>query len=262
MVSHGLKDIVIPNFDLTGKVAVITGGTKGLGYGIAVTFAHYGADVVVASRTAADCERVSGELRSLGVRSLGVPTDVTNSSQVESLMETAVKEFGKIDILVASAGEGATGPALELSEEDWDRVLSIDLKGVWLSDRAAARHMTKQGFGKIINLASSAGTKGSVNMSPYCAAKAGVINLTKELALEWGRYGVTVNCLCPAYVWTSISAEKLKDPKIYDKIVKRTILRRVGKIEEIAAAALYLASDFSGYMTGAQLLIDGGGGAF
>ena len=262
MNNSSLKDIVIPNFDLTGKVAVITGGTKGLGYGIAVTYANYGANVVVAARTKADCERVSEELKTLGVKSLGIPTDVTDSSQLKNLMDETVKEFGKIDILVASAGEGATGPALELPESEWDRVMAIDLKGVWLADREAARYMTKQGFGKIINLASSAGTKGSMNMSPYCAAKAGVINLTKELALEWGRYGVTVNCLCPAYVYTNISAEKLKDPRIYDKIVKRTILRRIGKIEEISAAALYLASDYSGYMTGAQMLIDGGGGAF
>jgi len=261
-MQHKLSDIVVPKFDLTGKTAIITGGTKGLGYGMAVTFASYGANVVVAARTTEDCRRVEGELRSLGVKSLGIPTDVTKSDQVDKLIETTVSELGKVDIMVANAGQSATYKAVDLPEEEWDRVIDVDLKGVFLSARAAARQMIKQGTGgRIINTSSAAGLKGSISVAAYCAAKAGVVNLTKALSLEWARYGITVNCICPGYVLTSINEAKLSDPDVIGKIVKFSSMRRLGKIEEIASAALFLASDYSGYMTGTHMLIDGGGGA-
>ena len=255
-----LNDVKIPNFDLTGKVAVITGGTKGLGYGIAVTYAKYGADVVVASRTAADCERVEAELKTLGHRAMGVPTDVANSKQVDELIAKTVKTMGKIDIMVCNGGTSATCPALKLPEEEWDRVMDVDLKGVFLCARAAARQMVEQGNGgRIISMASAAGLKGSKNVSPYCAAKAGVVNLTRALALEWAKYNITVNTICPSYVLTNINEEALSDPKVRDTILRTIAMRRFGTLDEIAAAALYLASDYSGFMSGAFLRLDGGG---
>jgi NAD(P)-dependent dehydrogenase (short-subunit alcohol dehydrogenase family) len=257
-----LRDIIVPHFNLKGKVAVITGGTKGLGFGMAVTFARYGADVVVASRTKADCERVGKELTGLGVKGLGIPTDVTRPAEVDNLADLVMEKMGRLDIMVCNAGSGATYKAVDFPEEEWDRVLDVDLKGVFLCARAAARKMIAQGKGgRVINIASAAGLKGTVGISAYCAAKAGVVNLTKALAVEWARYSITVNAICPGYVPTAINAHKLADPKIREKIEMKTALRRVGKIEEIAAAALYLASDFSGYMTGSHILVDGGGAA-
>lgn len=255
-----INDVKVPNFNLTGKVAVITGGTKGLGYGMAVTFAKSGADVVVAARTAADCERVEKELQTLGHRALGVPTDVSKEDQVKNLISKTVETMGKIDIMVCNGGTSATCPAIDLAEEEWDRVMDVDLKGVFLCAREAARQMIEQGQGgRIINVASAAGLKGSMNVSPYCAAKAGVVNLTRALALEWARYNITVNSICPSYVLTNINEKALADPKVRDKILKTIALRRFGTLDEIAAAALYLASDYSGFMSGAFLRLDGGG---
>jgi len=254
------NDIKTPSFDLTGKVAVVTGGTKGLGYGIAITLARYGADVVVASRTAADCARVEDELNNLGRRALGVPTDVSKSNQVDNLIAKTVETMGKIDIMVCNGGTSTTCSALKLSEEEWDRVMDVDLKGVFLCARAAAKQMVEQGHGgRIINMSSAAGLKGSKNVSPYCAAKAGVVNLTRALALEWAKYNITVNSVCPSYVITDINQEALSDPKVKDTILKTIALRRFGTLEEIAAATLYLASDCSGFMSGAFLRLDGGG---
>ena len=255
-----LNDVKIPTFDLTGKVAIVTGGTKGLGYGMAVTFAKYGADVVVASRTASDCQRVEEELKTLGHRALGIPTDVSKSDQVDNLISKTVEAMGKIDIMVCNGGTSATCPALKLPESEWDRVMDVDLKGVFLCARAAARQMVEQGNGgRIINVASAAGLKGSKNVSPYCAAKAGVVNLTRALALEWAKYNITVNSICPSYVLTNINEEALSDPKVRDTILRTIALRRFGTLDEISAAALYLASDYSGFMSGAFLRLDGGG---
>lgn len=257
-----MEDIVIPHFDLTGKTVVITGGTKGLGYGMALTLAHYGADVVVSSRTAADCARVQKEIEGLGRRSLGVVADVTKISEIDALIERVVQEFGKIDIMICDAGTANTAMAVDMTEEQWDEVVDTDLKGVFFSARAAARQMIAHGTGgKIINIASAAAYEGSKGISHYCAAKAGVLNLTKALAIEWARYGITVNCVCPGYVPTTINESALADPKTAEGIKKFALLRRYGKIEEIAVAVLMLCSDFSGYMTGAPILIDGGGAA-
>ena len=254
-----LKDFIVPHNNLKGKVAIVTGGTKGLGFGMAVTLAHYGADVAVASRTKADCERVANELQQLGIRSIGVPTDVTKSVQVDEMIKRVAEELGHVDIMICNAGSSATYKAIDFPEEEWDRVVDVDLKSVFLCARAAAKQMIAQGQGgRIIAIASDAGLKGIVGLSAYCAAKAGVVNLTKVLALEWARYNITVNSICPGYVPTAINAHALADPEIREKIEMKTALRRLGKTEEVSAAVLFLASEFSGYITGTHLLIDGG----
>lgn len=256
---HNMQDIPIPHFNLNGKTAVVTGGTKGLGYGIALTYASYGANVAVSARTPADCARVEEELKSLGVKALGLPTDVTDAAEVDRLLQTVSERLGPVDIMVCNAGISHTAKALDMHESAWDEVINTNLKGVFLSARAAARQMIAAGKGgRIINIASAIGLVGGVGISAYGAAKAGVVNLTKTLAAEWTRYGITVNALCPGYVHTSLNDEVFSDPAVLEKITRRTALRRLGRIEEIAAAALYLASDFSEFMTGAHLLIDGG----
>ena len=242
-MKYTLDTIKIPNFDLTGKVAVITGGTKGLGYGIAATYASYGADVVVAARTAADCERVAEELKTFGHRTLGIPTDVTNEEQVKNLVAKTVETFGKIDIMVCNGGTSASCAAVDMPLAEWNRVVDIDMTGVFLCAREAAKQMIAQGNGgRIINMAS-----------------AGVVNLTRALAQEWARYNITVNCICPGYVATDINEQALANPKVKESLLKKIALRRFGTIDEIAAGALYLASDFSGFMSGAFLRLDGGG---
>ena len=255
-------DIVIPNFDLTGKVAIVTGGTKGLGYGIALTYAAYGADVVVAARTVADCERVSQEIRDMGRKSLGVPCDLSKVEETDRLIETVANEFGHVDIVVCNAGGARTVKAINMSEDDWDYVMDLDLKAVAFTAKAAAKQMIKQGTGgKIIAMASAAAMGGSAGISIYCAAKAGVVNLVKAFAVEWARYGITVNAICPGYVPTAINEASLKDERVRKAIESHSLVRRLGRVEEIAAPALYLASNFSDYMTGAYILVDGGGAA-
>jgi len=261
-MEHKMEDIKIPDFDLSGKVAVITGGTKGLGYGMALTLAKYGADVAISSRTKADCDRVSDEIRSLGRRSLGVVSDVTIVIDNDDLIEKVVAEMGKIDIMICNAGTATTAMAVDMTEDQWDTVIDTDLKGVFFSARAAARAMIKQETGgRIVLVASAAAVSGQPGLTNYCAAKAGVVNMGRALAVEWARYGITVNSLCPGYVPTSINEALWKDPAFTSMIMKHTPLRRLGTIDEVAAAILYLVSDFSGYMTGSFLLIDGGGAA-
>ncbi len=261
-MEHRMEDIVIPNFDLTGKVAVITGGTKGLGYGMALTLAHYGADVVVNSRHEEDCQRVAKEIQSLGRRSAGIVADVRRPAECEHLIEEAVKAMGKIDIMICNAGVGNTAIGFDMTEEDWDVVVDTDLKGVFFSAKPAAKQMMDQGTGgKIICISSAAAFGGSKGIAHYCAAKAGVVNMVRAMAVEWARYGITVNAVCPGYVPTSINEKTLSNERVKEKIEKHALVRRLGKIEEISAAVLFLASNFSGYITGTSILADGGGRA-
>lgn len=261
-MEHRMSDIAIPSFDLTGKVAVITGGTKGLGYGMALTLAHYGADIVVASRTEADCKRVEKEIQSLGRRGAGIVTDVKKIGDIEHMIEEAVRIMGKIDIMICNAGVGGTNYAVNVTEEEWDDINDTDTKAVFFSGQIAAKQMIKQGTGgKIINIASAAAVVGSNGLAPYCAAKAGVINLTKVEAIEWARYGITVNAVCPGYVPTSINESGVNNPKVKKGIEDFTLLKRWGRIDEIAAPVLFLASEASSYMTGTHILVDGGGSA-
>lgn len=259
---HTLDDIVVPKFNLDGKVALITGGTKGLGYAIAVTFAHYGAKVAVAARTAEDCIRVQKELQSIGCDAVAIPTDVTVQSQIENMVEKTVQKFGKIDILVNNAGVANTMKAIDVTEADWDFVLDIDLKAVFFVAQCVAKQMIKQGTGgKIVNVSSAAAIIGAKGITNYCAAKAGVVQVTKGMALEWARYGIVVNALCPGYFPTSINEASLADPKVKASIESFTAVKRLGRLDEIVAPILFMVSDHSGYMTGSYILVDGGAAA-
>ena len=261
-MEHRFEDIVVPNFDLTGKVAVITGSTKGLGYGMAITLAHYGADIVVNGLEEDHCARVPKEIQSMGRRSIGIRADVTKVSECDRLIEEAVRVMGKIDIMICNAGVGSTAIAMDMTEEDWDLINDTDLKGVFFSARAAARRMIAQGDGgKIICVSSAAAFGGSKGIAHYCAAKAGVVNMVRAMAVDWARYGITVNAVCPGYVPTSINEKSLSNERVKERIEKHALVRRLGKIEEISAPVLMLASNFSGYITGTSILADGGGRA-
>lgn len=262
-LQYRMEDVKIPNFRHDGKVAIVTGGTSGIGYAIALTYANYGADVVVAARTAEDCERVAKEIESLGVRGMGIPTNVNDPAQVKNLVDTTVAKFGKLDIMVCGSGIGSSSKSLDTTPEAFDKVIDIDLKGVFLCANAAAEQMIAQGNGgRIIPISSMAAFSGSIGLTAYCAAKAGVVGMIRAQAVEWARYNITINALCPGYVATSINADAFQNQKVLDGIVKNAPLRRLGTMEEMAAGALYLASDFAGYTTGTTLLMDGGTNAW
>jgi NAD(P)-dependent dehydrogenase (short-subunit alcohol dehydrogenase family) len=245
-------------FDLSGKVAIVTGGTRGLGYGMVDTFAEHGANVVIAARTKEDCEKVAQEMREKGVKSLACHCDVSSQEQIENLIQKTVETFGKVDILVNNAGIAIGKSVFDISEEEWDRVIDVDLKAIFFVTQAAAKVMKEQKSGVIINIASLAGVVINQGLSPYSAAKAGVIHLTKAQAIELARYNIRVNCVAPAYVETDLNRKSLSDEKYLKSLLDPTPMKRLGTIDEIAGPVLFLASDAASYMTGATIVVDGG----
>lgn len=254
-----VNGIKIPDFDLAGKVAIVTGGTKGLGLAITTTLASYGVKVVVVSRTEADCVRVTESLNKEGYDTFPCPTDVTNVDSIYKMVDTTIEKYGKVDILVNNAGSAVTKMALDVTEEEWDHVMNLDLKACVFCSQAVVKQMVKQGTGgRIINISSMDGLVGAKAISSYCAAKGGLINVTKALALEWGRDNITVNCICPGYFKTEINAYMFENEKWVKSITGATAMKRVCELEEITSAVVYLSSDYSGYTTGTYILMDGG----
>jgi len=246
-------------FALTNKVAVVTGSGRGIGKAIALSFADVGADLVVVARTAAEIEAAAVEIRDRGRRALAVSADIRSADQVRNMIERTVAEFGKIDILVNNAGGTFSVPFLQMSEGAWDAVLRENLKGVFLCTKAVVDVMVKQKEGSIINISSLAGQVPYAKMAHYGAAKAGVINLTQTLAVELGPYNIRVNTILPGYIeveWFSQMLEK--HPRVRERRLQRVPLGRFGKPEDIAGAAIYLASEASSYITGACILVTGG----
>ena len=241
------------------KTAIVTGATKGIGRGIADALAGEGANIVVVSRTSEDCQRVAKEIADVhGVRALACKTDVTDLSALEYLMEETTGAFGRIDILINNAGTAITKKAEDITEEDWDRVMNVDLKAVFFCAQAAGKRMIKQNSGKIVNIASMFGLVGDKQILPYCVAKGGVLQTTRALALEWARHNIQVNALCPGYVITKMNETELTDERFSSVILKRIAMRRYACVDEIADACIFLASDGSNYMTGQSIVIDGG----
>jgi len=260
------REITMPSFDLTGKTAIITGGTKGLGFGIAATYAHFGASTVITARTASDVESAAAHINDRYIsgsnRCIGVTADSGRQADIDNVVSRAVEAFGSIDILVNNAGvSGNTASILsdECSEENFDLVVSTNLKGVFLFAKSVVKQMSAQGSGgSIINISSVGGLIGGKGLIAYGASKAGVISMTKTMANEFARYGVTVNAICPGYVVTPLNEDIFSDESIRKKMESRTALRRLGTIEEVAGPALAMASGCFGYMTGTYLLLDGG----
>jgi 2-deoxy-D-gluconate 3-dehydrogenase len=243
---------------LTDKIALVTGGGRGLGRAIALAFAGAGAHVAVASRTWEQLDEVAQEIRSRNRRGVAIEVDVTDSKSVAQMVETVRKEFGRIDILVNSAGVGWASRVVDTDDDVWKVLIDTNLTGTFYCCRDVARLMIEQKTGSIINLASVAGVKGPPGLGAYAASKGGVIMLTRVLSLETVRHNVRVNAIAPGYFRTDMNAAILDDPEMGPKIVGRIPMRRVGRPEEIGPLAVYLASDQTSYVTGEVYFISGG----
>lgn len=255
---EGMRGMPSQSMDIRDKVILITGATKGIGYGLVLGLARAGADIVAVSRHQQDCDRVAEEVRGLGRRALAIAADVTRIETLQAMVQETVQEFGRIDVLVNNAGNTLTKKAEELTEADWDSVVNVALKGAFFCAQQVGRQMIAQQRGKIINMASMFGLVGEKYVLPYLAAKGGLVQITKGLALEWARYNIQVNALCPGYVLTELNRGALADEKIYNNIIKNTPIRRLAAAEDLLGATIFLASEASNYMTGATLVIDGG----
>jgi NAD(P)-dependent dehydrogenase (short-subunit alcohol dehydrogenase family) len=246
-------------FSLTDKVAIVTGAGRGIGKAIALGLADAGADVVVAARTASDIEATASEISDKGRRAMSVPTDVRLNDQVANLVEKAVADFGRIDILVNNAGGYFTKSTMELSEGGWDAIIRENLKSVFLCSKAAAKVMMEQKKGSIISMASVAGLRSYPSNAAYGTAKAGIINLTKTLAMDLAPYNIRVNAIAPGLIATPGMLQLHEtDPEGLGVMVSHIPLGRLGQPEEVARGVIFLASDASSYVTGATLLMDGG----
>ena len=250
----------VAGFSLAGKVAIITGGKRGIGRAIALAFAEAGADIVVCSRIVEDGElgAVADEIQQLGRHSLAVQTDITRKTDVDNLVHRAVAEFGGIDILVNNAAMNIMVPLLELREDGWDRIINTDLKGYYLCCQAVAKTMVDRKRGNIINMASTAAMKARQKMGAYCIAKAGVVMLTRVLALELANYNIRVNAIAPSIVKTKFSQPLWSEPETLKRIKAEIPLGRLAEPGDIIGTALFLASDASSYITGHTIIVDGG----
>ena len=254
----------LSQFSLEGKVALVTGGSRGIGEATAVTLARAGADVAVTSRKLPDLERVAEQVRSVGRRALAAEAHVGRIDQLEPLVDRVVAELGRIDILVNNAGTNFFSPAIDMDEKAWDSVLNLDLKGLFFLSQAAARRMRDQGGGRIVNISSVSGYRVQVPTGHYSIAKAGVHMATKVMALEWAPYNIRVNCIAPGAIdtrlydaiFTLMPDEQAEEQK--ENARQRIPMGRVGEPREIADAILYLASDASSYVTGQSFAVDGG----
>ncbi|WP_274654836.1 SDR family NAD(P)-dependent oxidoreductase [Paenibacillus humicola] len=247
-----------PSFDLTGKIAVVTGASMGIGYGLAKALAHAGATVVTAARSLAPLEELCEEIRAEGGRAYAVRLDVSDVPQIKAVMNQIAQDHGRIDILVNNAGLGANHPATEVTEADWDTMMNVNLKGLFFCCQAAGLIMLDQGYGRIINMSSQASVVGIRDHAVYCASKGGVNQLTRVLALEWSARGVNVNAVGPTFTYTPGTAERLDDPQYLQGVLDRIPAAKVAGIEDVAGAVIYLASPAGGMVTGTVLLVDGG----
>ena len=247
---------------LSGKVAIVTGAGRGIGAEIARTFAREGAAVVIASLIREEIDQVAEEVRSRGRAVLSVQTDVTVKAEIESMVQRTQKEFGKIDILVNNAGTIRPASFLETTEEDWDAIQAIDLKGLFLCTQAVAPHMIRQRYGKIVNISSMAAHGWYMpGFASYCAAKAAVNNLTKYTARELGEYGINVNAVAPGEILPPLHIKarrgrKSKKSSTHSRAM--TMVKRIGEPRDVASLVLFLVSDESSYITGEIISVDGG----
>ena len=247
-----------PALDLESRVAVVIGGTSGIGLTLAKGLAQAGADVVATGRRADLVRSAADEIRTLGRKSLVVPSDVTERASIEALLSAVTAEFGKVDILLNSAGITRRTPTLEVSEAEWNGILETNLTGTLRTCQIFGRKMIERKHGRIINIASVASGRGFFEVAAYAASKAGVASLTKTLAVEWAQHGVCVNAIAPGVFRTDLNKALLDGTPRGQEFITRTPMRRFGKLDELVGAAVFLASDSASFVTGHVLAVDGG----
>ena len=247
-------------FSLDGKTAIVTGGKQGIGKAIALALAQAGADVAVCGRVLEDgkLKAVADEIQGLGRRSLAVQTDITRRNDVDNLIQKVTDEFGRIDIMVNNAAVRVMAPLLELSEADWDKTIDTDLKGYYFCCQAVGKRMVTQKSGNIINIASGLASKAVPLQGVYSAAKAGVLMMSRVLAVELAQHNIRVNAISPGLIKTDMTKQDWSDPEILKQIAATRPLGRLGEPADVAGAAVFLASDASSYITGHSILVDGG----
>lgn len=245
-------------FNLSGRVAVLTGGTTGLGHAIALGLAGAGADVVASARRIDQVEKTADAIEALGRRSLRVTSDVRDRASLQALHDAVTAAFGKVDILVNAAGITYNADTLEAPEADWERVIETNLTGTMRSCQIFGLSMRKAGYGRIINIASLSTFVGFARVAAYCASKAGIASFTKVLAIELARTGVNVNAIAPGVFPTSLNAQLVRGTPRGEDLLLRTPMRRFGEARELAGAAIFLASEASSFVTGEVLAVDGG----
>lgn len=243
--------------DLQGKVAIVTGAGSGIGRAIAKLFVKEGAKVLIADYNSSTGQETVKQIND-DKNSLFCQADISHSTEVKKMIDLAIKHFGQVDILINNAGIYQEGDVIKTSEEEWQKTIDIDLKGVYLGSKFVLPQMIKQGKGKIINIASIAGLVGFQNSAAYCAAKGAVINLTREMALDYGSKKIFVNAIAPGVIKTAMTKDILGDKKIASQLLANIPIGRFGEPEDIAYLALYLASDVSDFVTGQTFVIDGG----
>lgn len=247
-----------PAFDLSGKTAVVIGGTSGIGRAIARGLAEAGADVVPSSRRIEQVNEAAAEIRALSRRSLEAVSDVGDRSSLSSLLNLCLREFGKVDILVNSAGTTKRTPTVDVSDEEWSDILDTNVSGTLRACQIFGRHMLQRNYGRIVNIASLSSFVALYEVAAYSASKAAVASLTKSLAIEWAARGVNVNAIAPGVFRTALNQKLLDDSERGREFLLRTPMKRFGKVEELAGAAVFLASDAASFITGEVLVVDGG----
>lgn len=244
----------------TGKVALVTGGSSGMGRASALAFAREGANVVVADTSVEGGEETVGRIKEMGAAALFVPTDVSQATAVEALVNTAIATYGRLDCAFNNAGINEEhGPLTDCTEAQWDRIISINLKGIWLCMKYEIPHMLKLGGGAIVNTASVVGLTGGRSFPAYVASKHGIIGLTKAAALDYGKNGIRVNAVCPGTIYTPMYEHRIgDDPETTARIISEIPLGRLGQPEDVAEAVVWLCSDAASFVTGHSLVVDGG----
>ena len=245
-------------FDLSGKAAIVTGASRGLGQYFARALARAGADLVITARKRASLEAFRGEIEGLGRRAVPLELDVRSYESIQSMAEAAEAAYGKIDILVNNAGCNVRKPALEVGWDDWNLVLDTNLRGTFFVAQAVARKMVPRRYGRVINIGSVTAVFGYAGLAPYCASRGGVKQLTMSLADDWGPYGITVNCLAPGWFKTKQTEVLFQNQPWVEYLCDRIPLKRPGQPDDLNGAIVFLASDASQYLTGQTLLVDGG----